>query len=197
MRASQQFRRTKSTSVCTGRGGPPTPLTPEGPARYADLQVTPDGRRLLAVRERPGDGEAVNEIVAIPTEGPGDVSGERVLGSGPDFVACPRVSPDGALLAWTQWDHPAMPWDETELWLAGLDPDVGLDEPTRLAGGQGESLFQPGWDGAGRLTYVSDRTGWWNLYRFGRPGRPAARPPRRGKPAYKRPEDGRGGEASK
>jgi dipeptidyl aminopeptidase/acylaminoacyl peptidase len=144
-------------------GEAPQPLTPEpespGALRYADMRVTPDGAGLLCVREAHGEGEAVNEIVALPLEGSGEAA---VLASGRDFYAFPRPSPDGTRLAWTCWDHPNMPWDGTELWVAPLDDPTGA---RLLAGGPAESVFQPEWGADGRLHFVSDRDGWWNLYR--------------------------------
>jgi dipeptidyl aminopeptidase/acylaminoacyl peptidase len=135
---------------------------PDQPAalRYADMRVTPDGSAAICVRESHSEGEDVNEIVSIPLGG-GEPS---VLASGHDFYSFPRPSPDGRSLAWTCWDHPNMPWDGTELWLAPLaDPGAAR----RIAGGPAESVFQPEWDAEGRLHFVSDRDGWWNLYRAG------------------------------
>jgi dipeptidyl aminopeptidase/acylaminoacyl peptidase len=151
-------------------GGSPTPITPE-PAiphgdRYADGIVTGDGRWIVCVREHHDDGgEARNEIVALPADGSGDVT---VLVTGPDFVSNPRLAPDGGTLCWLQWDHPNMPWDETELWVGRFDLDgaaPAVGGAQRLAGGHRESLFQPEWRDDGALHVVSDRTGWWNLYR--------------------------------
>src|SRR5262249_54364442 len=77
-----------------------------------------------------------------------------------------RLSPDGRQLAWLQWNHPNMPWDGTELWLADVGTLGELGERRRVAGGPAESVFQPEWSPDGRLHFVSDRTGWWNLYRY-------------------------------
>ncbi len=144
-------------------GSEPVAITPEpaSPAalRYADFRLTPDGRTAIAVREAHGGGEAENQIVALPLDGRGEA---EVLASGRDFYSYPRLSPDGEWLAWTCWDHPNMPWDGTELWLAPL-ADPGDSRP--IAGGPAESVFQPEWDPEGRLHFVSDRSGWWNLYR--------------------------------
>ncbi len=147
-------------------GEEPVALTaePDPPAalRYADFRLTPDGRTVVCVRERHGGGEVVNEIVAIGLEG--SDSEPAVLADGRDFYSFPRLSPDGTELAWTCWDHPNMPWDGTELWLAPLaEPGTAR----RIAGGEAESIFQPEWDAEGRLHFVSDRDGWWNLYRVG------------------------------
>jgi dipeptidyl aminopeptidase/acylaminoacyl peptidase len=146
--------------------GAPRPITPEPAAtaalRYADGRLTPDGRTIVCVRESHEDGDVVNELVAFPADGSASPS---VLASGHDFYSFPRVSPDGRALAWTSWDHPRMPWDGTELWVAELSPEAALDEPRLIAGGSEESIFQPEWSPDGMLHFVSDRSGWWNLYR--------------------------------
>jgi dipeptidyl aminopeptidase/acylaminoacyl peptidase len=144
-------------------GEQPVAITPEPetPAalRYADCRVTPDGRTVICVREVHGGEEAENQIVALAIDGSAEVT---VLASGRDFYSFPRISPDGQWLAWTCWDHPNMPWDGTELWLAPLDD---LADANLVAGGPAESVLQPEWDTEGRLHFVSDRNGWWNLYR--------------------------------
>ncbi|HEV3398896.1 MAG TPA: S9 family peptidase, partial [Actinomycetes bacterium] len=152
-------------------GAAPVPITPEPPTaaayRYADACPAPDGRRLVCVRERHEDGEVYNELVAIPTDG-GGVGGQPVvLAAGRDFYASPRISPDGRRLAWLEWDHPNMPWDGTELRLATLGGDGLAGDQVSVAGGPDESVFQPEWSPDGVLHLVSDRTGWWNLYRTG------------------------------
>jgi dipeptidyl aminopeptidase/acylaminoacyl peptidase len=143
----------------------PEPITPEPdlPAgdRYADF--TFHGDLVICVREHHlPDEEAINELVAFPVDGSAP---PRVIAGGHDFVATPRVSPDGTQLAWLTWDHPNMPWDGTELRVADLAIDGSLSEPVLIAGGSDESVFQPEWSPDGRLHFVSDRTGWWNLYR--------------------------------
>jgi dipeptidyl aminopeptidase/acylaminoacyl peptidase len=144
-------------------GAEPVAITPEPETaaglRYADFRLTPDGLTVVCVREVHGEGEAENQIIALPLDGSAKPS---VLASGRDFYSFPRVSPDGAWLAWTCWDHPNMPWDGTELWLAPLEDTA---DAALVAGGPEESVFQPEWDGEGRLHFVSDRDGWWNLYR--------------------------------
>ncbi|HEV2791148.1 MAG TPA: S9 family peptidase [Solirubrobacterales bacterium] len=140
----------------------PAPLAPAA-LRYADMRPSPDGAAVVCVRESHGEGEAVNEVVSLPLDGSGE---PRVLASGRDFYSFPRISPDGAWLAWTCWDHPNMPWDGTELWVAPLG-DPG--EERLVAGGSEESIFQPEWSPDGQLHFVSDRDGWWNLYRAREP----------------------------
>ena len=144
-------------------GGTPQPLTPDRAWRYADCVMDAARGRLICVREdHTGAGEAVNTLTAIPLDG-----GEQVvLAEGHDFYATPRLSPDGQRLSWLTWDHPRMPWDSTELWVAPLAEDGTLGAAVCVAGGAQESIFQPSWSPDGVLTFVSDRSGWWNLYRL-------------------------------
>ena len=158
-----------------------SPEVPQG-LRYADGRVTPGGGWVVCVRERHQPGrEAANEIVALPAGAPAaDASAGPALAGGPgggavsvlaagrDFVAAPRVSRDGRMLAWLTWDHPNMPWDGTELWIARLverDGRLETTEARRVAGGPQESLVQPEWGRHGQLYVLSDRSDWWNLYR--------------------------------
>ena len=144
----------------------PVAITPEGPWRYADVRADPDRRRFYAVREDHSAGDdhtrVVNTIVALPLDG----GTPTILVSGTDFVAAPRLSPDGTQLAWLEWDHPDMPWDATRLRFAPVLHDGTLGEPALAAGGPDESIVQPEWSPDGTLHLVSDRSGWWNLYRL-------------------------------
>ncbi len=143
-------------------GGSPRPITPEGEFRYGDLHCDPRLRRLLAVREDHGSpGPPVNTLVAVDGEGGGP---EEVLFSGRDFYAAPRLSPDGREIAFLTWDLPDMPWDGAELRTAELDGEGRPGEIRLVAGGRGEAIFQPEWSPRGELFFVSDRSGWWNIY---------------------------------
>src|SRR5215216_2211556 len=147
---------------CLTPGDEPVPLTPETGRRFADMIVDRDRRRLIAVREDHAGHEPVNEIVEVDLE-----SGEeRVLVSGNDFYSSPRLSPDGSRLAWLTWNHPNMPWDGTELVVCDVDAAGRLENARRVVSGPDESIFQPEWSPEGTLHFVSDRTGWWNLYRL-------------------------------
>ncbi len=152
-----------------GPGDDPRPLTPEPAApradRYADPVITPDGRWVICVHEHHSSAGAVdNDLVALPLEPTDADQWPRSLTSGHDFYAAPRLSPDGTRLAWITWDHPDMPWDHSELWVAELDKQAVLGQAQRIAGERGESITQPRWSPSGVLHYVSDRSGWWNLY---------------------------------
>jgi dipeptidyl aminopeptidase/acylaminoacyl peptidase len=143
--------------------GEPTPVSAGGALRYADLASDAARKRLVGVREDHSAGAAypVNTICALGFDG-----AQTVLVAGNDFYAAPRVSPDGRQLAWLCWDHPRMPWQGTELWIADIAGDGSLLNGRLVAGGERESICQPEWSPAGVLHFVSDRTGWWNLYKF-------------------------------
>jgi dipeptidyl aminopeptidase/acylaminoacyl peptidase len=121
------------------------PFTNVPGMRFADMVL--NGNRLIAVCEdhRAG-GEPVNSLVAIAD---GKI---ETLVAGNDFYSSPCVF--GEHFAYLTWNHPNMPWDETELWLDGR----------KIAGGA--SIFQPQWSPDGVLHFISDQTGWWNLYRY-------------------------------
>ncbi len=143
-------------------GQPPTPITPESDHRFADLRIHPDRSLVLAVREdHTGPGEAVNTVVALNLDGRND-SGGTVLCSGADFYASPELASDGRL-AWTEWNHPNMPWDETQIFVGAL-AGTTLTGVVQVTGGPGESAIHPRWSPDGRLLFLSDRTNWWNLY---------------------------------
>ncbi len=145
-------------------GGEPRPVTPHEKLRYADGVFAPDGRYICVREDHRTEGqEAANSLVSLALDGqdPG-----TLLVSGNDFYASPRISPDGKQLAWITWNHPNMPWDGTELWVAEFSASGGLTNHHLVAGGAEESIFQPEWSPDGNLVFVSDRSGWWNLYRY-------------------------------
>ncbi len=125
------------------------PLTPAGgDVRFGDLVIAADA--VLCVRERHEADRVITDVVRVPLSG-GEMT---VLAAGRDFYAFPCASLDGSSVAWTAWDHPGMPFIGCELWRDG----------SLVAGGASESIFQPQWAPDGRLHYVSDRSGWWNLH---------------------------------
>jgi dipeptidyl aminopeptidase/acylaminoacyl peptidase len=144
----------------------PVPITPEPPTptglRYAALRLVSSGELLVGVRERHQGEDVINELVALPVDGSTE---PWVVASGHDFYAAPRPSPDSRRLAWLTRDRPCMPWDGADLWVADLGPDGRLGPASHVAGGPAESVVQPEWNAEGILHFVSDRSGWWNLYR--------------------------------
>jgi len=151
------------------RGGseeqdPPYAVTPEGPWFYADANVDRARQRLISVREDHSKDpqEPENTLVAIDLTG--DPNAGQVIAGGYDFYSTPRLTPDGQTLCWLCWNHPQMPWDGTELWTADVNAAGALENHRLVAGGDRESIFQPGWSAEGDLIFASDRSGWWRLH---------------------------------
>lgn len=145
-------------------GTEPVALVTDGALRFADMEIDAPRERVIAVLEdqRESATEARNLLCAVSL-----VDGTVTeLASGHDFYSDPRLSPDGRRLAWLSWDFPQMPWDGTGLWVAAVAADGSVEESLYVAGGETESIAQPRWAPDGSLVFVSDRTGWWNLYRW-------------------------------
>lgn len=146
----------------------PEPLTPEINWRYADMVIDSVRNRLICVREdHTPEGEPINTLVSINLSQGEDIN---ILTQGDDFYASPRLSPDGLYLSWISWNHPNMPWESTQLWMAKINSDGSLGDKKRLAGGENESIFQPEWSPDNHLYFISDRSNWWNFYRYKNPG---------------------------
>lgn len=145
--------------------GEPIPITAKEDFRYADMVIDHRRGRLICVREdhTVSAPEPTNTLVSVALQG---TSRGEVLVSGNDFYSSPRLSPDGSSLAWLTWNHPQMPWNGTELWVGELEAAGSLERAELVAGGVDESICQPEWSPDGVLHFVSDRTGWWNLYRW-------------------------------
>ncbi|MGW7281531.1 prolyl oligopeptidase family serine peptidase, partial [Streptomyces sp. NPDC054844] len=165
--------------ACRPGGGEPRPLTPVsrvgGGLRWAEPEVRGErGEVWCVLEEFTGDGpsDVRRVLAAVPLDG--SAAGQRdavreLTGARHRFVTGPRVSPDGRRAAWLAWDHPRMPWDGTELVVAEIGPDGTLRDARTVGGGPEESIAQVDWAPDGALLHASDRTGWWNLYRDGRP----------------------------
>ena len=143
--------------------GSPERLTASGAMRFADMELDLARNRLLAICEDHGnDGDPENLIVGVDLD-TGEIS---IVINGADFYSNPRLSPDGSKLSWLSWNHPNLPWNMTELWLAEVGADGEIREQRCISLGEDESVFQPQWSPNGELYFVSDRSGWWNLFRF-------------------------------
>ena len=131
-------------------------VTQEDDCQYGDLHAA-DGR-ILAVRGTDDE----DEIVEIHPQH----RTVRILARSPGFLAAPRLHRRS--LAYLEWDADRMPWDSSRLLLTDYDHhgDGELSPGKTIAGGPEESVVQPSWDSGGRLHFLSDRTGWWNLYRW-------------------------------
>ncbi|WP_421862014.1 S9 family peptidase [Motiliproteus sp.] len=151
------------------------PVWSQEGCRYGDLVFDKAHQRLLVVEEQhqaageATEPEVVNRLVGIGLGAEG-IPQRRVLAEGEDFYASPRVSHDGRQLAWISWNHPDQPWLSSRLQLTLLDPQglpsaiLSLTDGHWL--GQSEAVVQPEFDRDGRLYFLSDRSGYWNLYRY-------------------------------
>ena len=153
-----------------GPGGSPEPITEKGDFRYADGVVDHGRNRIICVWEdhSSASSEPTNTLVEVDChiEYFRGQKEQQILVSGNDFYASPRLNPQGTLLAWLTWNHPNMPWDGTELWVGEIAETGSLVKLQRVAGGREESIVESRWSPDGVLHFVSDRTGWWNLYRW-------------------------------
>jgi dipeptidyl aminopeptidase/acylaminoacyl peptidase len=144
--------------------GVPEPLTAAAALRYADLRIDRGRGRVLCVVEdhRASDHEPTNTIGAVSLAD-GSLT---TLASGADFFSNPRLDASGHRLAWLRWNRPNMPWDGSELWVGGIGADGSLTDVHVVVGGPSESIEEPEWQPDGSLVFASDRSGWWNLYRW-------------------------------
>lgn len=151
------------------RSGEPVALTPQPTTaralRYADFLMDPDRKRLLCVREdhRNANTAPRNALVALPID---SESAGELLFDNSDFVASPRLSPDGQRLVFQTWVHPDMPWDHTQLWLAQLDRNGHIQASRQLCADRPGSLLQPAFAPDGAVYFLADWSDWWNLYRI-------------------------------
>lgn len=137
-------------------------LTREEQKNFCDFDLDNHRGRLLLVQEDlAAEGKyPPAEIAALPLDGDGKT---QTLLAGADFYSNPRISPDGRQLAWLEWSHPHLPWDETRLFVADLDDKGNILKKVQI-NQQPASVFQPQWSADGGLFYVSDQSGWWNIY---------------------------------
>lgn len=133
----------------------PRPLTDAG-VKFAEIRALKNG--LIALAET---ADEINYLCYVDIE-----TGQQTpLVSGADFYSSPQISADEKRIAWVQWNHPSMSWDESSLWVADLHGNQ-IQNKFRVAGTDGESISQPVWKKSGELGFISDRTGWWNLYEW-------------------------------
>lgn len=134
------------------------PITTEKNKRYANPVYDPKRNVIYAIEEEHrSEHDVINRLVKIGTK-------IEVIAEGEDFYSMPVLHPNKTHLAFLSWNHPNMPWDGTNLCVGKLNEHGTLSEIKTIAGGKSESIFQPMWSKEGILYYVSDRSGWWNIY---------------------------------
>ncbi|KAI8077811.1 Alpha/Beta hydrolase protein [Halteromyces radiatus] len=138
--------------------------------RYGDFCLDAKHDFVIAIQEEHFENEepkdVVNTLVAVQLS-TGKV---KVLAQGCDFYCSPRISDDGSALTFVSWVHPNMPWDYTQLSYATFhysDQDsVVLDSVILVNPDIEESIVQPEFGVDNTLYFASDRSGFWNLYRY-------------------------------
>ncbi len=130
--------------------------------RFADFIYDKKHHRLIAICETHNHDQVTNTIVSIDV----NTGSLATLEQGYDFYASPRLNAYGNQLCWQSWNHPNMPWDGNELWLADIDSAGQIENKKHIAGAGNVSVFQPQWSPNGTLHYISDNSGWWHLYRY-------------------------------
>jgi dipeptidyl aminopeptidase/acylaminoacyl peptidase len=140
---------------------------------HGDLRADARGRWVFAVREVHRPSGIARDVVAYGTADPG---APRTLCTDRDFFAAPRPDMAGNRFAWMCWDHPDMPWDNSELWVGELTSDrdglLVVHSSRRIAGGrdvargEGASVGQPLWCADGSLAFISEEAGWWQPWRW-------------------------------
>jgi hypothetical protein len=147
-----------------------TIVPPNPRIRYGNFHVYPGSHEwILAVQETHGaHGAEENTIVAV-NPATGDIS---TVAQGADFYQHPQFDPDGKYVSWIQWNHPDMPWTGSILHVAEWKAERVLQAASTVVAGQAgkESICQPRWGPDGTLFFVSDRTGFWQLYRWSATG---------------------------
>lgn len=157
--ADQQLYQQNLTLQCS-----PVRVTNNSDSRYIEPVYDRIFNRLIVVEEIHRGGEVINRLVAVSL----DDYELSVLCDQYDFYAYPVISQSGSL-AFITWDHPEQPWTNTQL--VGIEfGDQGqiTDKRELLAdSSREESLSQPLYH-LNELYVVSDRCGWWNIYRYDR-----------------------------
>ena len=140
-------------------GAEPVAFSPEPPLgedhRYIELNYV--NGEIWCIREKHVGGKVTRALVAVSEHG------VRVLDAASQFYAHPRISRDGSMLAWVCWEHPQMPWDGTEIKVAEIR-NGELQSAKVVAGNLEESCLNPEWGLDNELYYISDKSGWWNLW---------------------------------
>ena len=150
--------------VTGGRDASPRTLVDDPAMRFADMELDPLRERVLAVLEdqRTSAQDPRNLVVAVSL-----VDGALTeLLAGHDFYSDPRLDGTGSRVAFLTWDKPNMPWDGSDLWVADVQPDGRLGLPTTSQAARTNRSSSPRGRPDGSLLFVSDRSGWWNLYRW-------------------------------
>lgn len=134
-------------------------LTTTPGARYADGTYDEQEDAFYFVRELREQDTVRNTLVRIQG------TQETVFATGHDFYSNPNISPDGNQLALLAWDLPFMPWQRRKLYLYHRNQE-GTFVLSQVIGEEEEAISEPRFSPKGVLHFISDRSGYANLYRY-------------------------------
>ncbi|ORY77611.1 Alpha/Beta hydrolase protein [Leucosporidium creatinivorum] len=172
----------KVSRKASGSWSEPVQVSPPSDVlRFANFHAHPTSPSLLltVVEDHTNDkpSTVVNTLGLLDVSSPSPAL--HPIASGADFYSTPQWSPSGKYLSWIQWNHPDMPWEGSELWVAqvnrGADGKVVVEQAVlegsarKIAGEKGnvESVSQARWAlEEDTLVFLSDRTDFYELYRF-------------------------------
>ena len=155
-------------------GEGPRPLSPIGAVpsgvRWCEPLIMEEFGEVWAVLEeftgeRPTDVRRL--LAAVPLDGSAADDRAKVRELTDDsyrFLTGPKLHPMGEAVAWIAWNHPHMPWDETEVLLASVAEDGRFEGAHRVDGVHAASVAQIEWATDGELIFAGDHSGWWNLH---------------------------------
>lgn len=156
--------------------------------RFADVTKINDDYLLAVVEEQKDHQHDVEEhdvghsepaswlgVISLPNTPTDKVKPPQRLSPSADFFSNLVVDTNRRRLAWVQWQHPQMPWDETELWVSEYQIDAEgfqLVNPRRIDLPASASVCQLMLSSNGRLFFVvdfSDResneaANFWNIW---------------------------------
>ncbi len=140
-----------------------TPITPKSSnSRYVDIEIDEKRNVLFCVKEEHLSKEVVNKIVRIDI----DTGKEHTIVEGCDFYSSIKLNPKEDKICFLRWNHPFLPWDQTELSICLIDEKGDVIEEEIVFGSPNESICQPKWGEDNTLYFVSDKTSFWNLYQY-------------------------------
>ncbi len=160
---------------------PPVQLTAtatqERSWRYADVVKIAANALLAVVEEHRADDQEPVSWLGYITVGDEPAIPQR-LSPKADFFSDLVIDTRRKKLAWVAWNHPGMPWDETELWTASYEfQEAGslfeLGTPTRVTMADTASICQLLMLASGDLLCVADfsrqicdhHDQYWNIWR--------------------------------
>jgi len=157
------FSNSKDQNIYLLSSGKVEKITDSKNKRYAD-GVYHNTKEViyLICEEHLEDGTVANSIVMVNLK----TKEETVVEQGADFYSNPRISPDGKNLCFISWSDPNMPWDSSFLYVADILDDGKIENVKKLSGNKGESVIEPQYSKEGKLYFLNDQTGYWNLYCF-------------------------------